>query len=54
MTWVLPVIVVVIYLKGYWDMFRPKGVGYLIPWMTVAALFLAVIGWIVFGKKKQK
>ena len=54
MTWVLPVIVVVIYLKGYWDMFRPKGVGYLIPWMTVAALFLAVISWIVFGKKKQK
>lgn len=52
MTWVLPVIVVVIYLKGYWDMFAGKGAGYLIPWMAVAAAFLALIGWMVFGKKK--
>ncbi len=50
----LPVIVVVIYLKGYWDMFRPKGNAYLIPWMCVAVAFLAAIGWIVFGKTGQK
>ena len=52
MTWVLPAIVVVIYLKGYWDMFAGKGAGYLIPWMALAAAFLALIGWMVFGKKK--
>lgn len=52
MTWGLPVIVVVIYLKGYWDMFAGKGPGYLIPWLIVAAAFLALIGWIVFGKAK--
>lgn len=52
MTWMLPVIVVVIYLKGYWDMFAGKGPGYLIPWLAVAAAFLAFIGWVVFGRKK--
>lgn len=50
----LPVIVVVIYLKGYWDMFQPKGNAYLIPWMCVAVVFLAAIGWIVFGKTNKK
>ncbi len=52
MTWALPAIVVVIYLKGYWDMFAVKGPGYLIPWLIVAAAFLGMIGWIVFGKAK--
>ena len=52
MTYVLPLIVVVIYLKGYWDMFQPKGTGMLTVWMLVAAAFLALIGWIVFGKRK--
>ena len=53
MRYVLPAIVVVIYIKGYWDTFRPKGNAYLIPWMIVAAAFLAAIGWIVFGKKRK-
>ncbi len=53
MRYVLPAIVVVIYVKGYWDTFRPKGNAYLIPWMIVAAAFLAAIGWIVFGKKRK-
>lgn len=53
MRYVLPAIVVVIYVKGYWDTFRPKGNAYLIPWMVVAAAFLAAIGWIVFGKKRK-
>ena len=54
MTWVLPIIVVVIYLKGYYDMFSPHGPKYLIPWMCVAFAFLAVIAWFAFGKKKAK
>lgn len=53
MRYVLPAIVVVIYVKGYWDTFRPKGNAYLIPWMAVAAVFLAAIGWIVFGKSRK-
>lgn len=54
MTWVLPVIVVAIYCKGYWDLFAPKGTGYLLGWSAAAALFLGCIGWIVFGKAKTQ
>lgn len=52
MTFILPVIVVVIYLKGYWDMFVTKGIEYLIPWMIISVLFLGVIAWFAFGRKK--
>ena len=52
MTWVLPAIVVVIYIKGYYDMFAPKGAGYLLGWSAVAAAFLAMIGWVIFSRKK--
>lgn len=37
---VMPVIVIIIYLKGYYDTFSPKGMSYLIPWMIVALAFL--------------
>ena len=52
MTWVLPAIVVVIYVKGYWDMFAGKGTGYMFGWSMAAAAFLGSVGWIVFGRKK--
>lgn len=42
MTYVIPVIVVGIYLKGYYDLFSPKGLTYLIPWMIVAVCFLGM------------
>lgn len=54
MTYVLPLIVVVIYLKGYYDMFSSKGLVYLVPWMAVAIVLLGFIGWIAFGKKVKK
>ena len=54
MTWVLPVIVVAIYCKGYWDLFASKGTGYLLSWFAVAALSLGYIGWIVFGKERKQ
>lgn len=54
MTFVLPVIVIVIYLKGYWDNFYDKGWQYLLGWMVVAAVFLGVIGWFAFGGRKMK
>lgn len=57
-TYVLPLMVIVIYLKGYWDMFAPKAAAENNPmllwgWMAVAVLFLVLIGWIIFGKEKK-
>lgn len=54
MTYILPFIIIIIYLKGYYDMFKPKGMNYLIPWMGVAFAFLGVIAWFAFSKKKDK
>ena len=52
MTYILPFIIIIIYLKGYYDMFYPKGLNYLIPWMGVAIAFLGIIGWFAFSKKE--
>lgn len=54
MTFVLPLIVMVIYLKGYYDMFYDKGMKYFIPWMSVAVLILCMVVWLAFGKQKRK
>lgn len=54
MTFVLPFIVVVIYLKGYYDMFYEKGMTYFIPWMIVAAAFLGLVGWLIFGRRRRR
>lgn len=54
MTFVLPFIVVVIYLKGYYDMFYGKGMTYFIPWMIVAAAFLGLVGWLIFGGRRRR
>ena len=53
MTYVLPLIIVVIYLKGYYDMFYSKGMGYFIPWMCVAVTLLALVGYFRFSKEKN-
>lgn len=54
MLYVIPAVVVVIYLKGYYDMFSPKGPAVLAVWMIVSLLVLGLVGWIIFGKKKTK
>ena len=54
MLYVIPAIVVVIYLKGYYDMFSPRDPVVLTMWMIVSLLVLAFVGWIIFGKKKPK
>ena len=54
MTYLLPVIVVVIYIKGYYDMFVSKGPAYLIPWMCVAVALLAGLGFMVLSKPDNK
>lgn len=56
MTWGIPILVVVIYLKGYWDMFSDGPLPQLIFWMCFAVAFLLLIGWFAFGgrRKQQK
>lgn len=59
MTYGIPVLIVVIYLKGYWDTFAPRAKAennpaLLIGWMLVAVAFLALIGWFAFGGKQKK
>lgn len=54
MMYIIPIIVVVIYLKGYYDLFKPKGLSYLIPWSVVAFAFLAFIFSFAIRGKKNK
>ena len=45
LTWLLPLVIIAVYLKGYWDMFKPE-VGYdarFFGWMAFALVFLAAI-----------
>lgn len=48
----LPTIIVLVYLKGYYDMFVTKGTKILVIWMIIALLFLAFIFSLMFSKKK--
>ena len=55
----IPVLIIIVYLKGYWDMFSTKPEAqenpmFLWGWMAVAVVFLAVIGWIAFGGNKKR
>lgn len=43
MTYVLPVIIVLVYLKGYYDMFYQYGTRMLILWMVIAVVFLSIM-----------
>ena len=45
MSYVLPLIIILVYLKGYYDMFSPKGLAVLAVWMIVSLLVLAFVGW---------
>lgn len=53
LTWILPLAVVVIYIKGYYDMFATKSITLLAVWGTVAVVFLLWIASVVFYKKKN-
>ena len=52
MTYVLPLIIVVIYLKGYYDTFVGMGIKTLVLWMAFALLLLAGIFLVAFHKPK--
>lgn len=43
MSYVLPLIIVVVYIKGYYDMFSSFGTGALVVWMTFAILLLGLV-----------
>lgn len=53
-SYVIPAIIVVIYLKGYYDMFAKKGTVTLLIWMTVAVLFLIFIFACAFSTSSKK
>lgn len=48
-SYVLPLIIIVIYLKGYYDMFAGRGMAVLAGWMAAAVLFL---GFVLFCASK--
>ncbi|MCQ2460507.1 MAG: sodium-dependent transporter, partial [Ruminococcus sp.] len=52
-TFVLPVIILVIYLKGYYDMFAPQGKAVLTIWMIIAVLLALFIFWLAFSVTKK-
>jgi NSS family neurotransmitter:Na+ symporter len=54
MTWVLPLIIIFVYLKGYYDMFAERGRLVLIIWMCVAVLLLAVVIFFALPKRRIK
>ncbi len=54
LTWILPCIIVLIYLKGYYDKFSPQGPIMLMIWMLIAILFLLFMTSIVLKRPKQK
>ena len=54
MTYILPLIIVVVYLKGYYDTFKKNGTVALIGWMVFAVALLAVIMAVTLKKPKEK
>lgn len=54
MSWILPWIIVIIYLKGYYDLFSPQGPVMLAVWLVIALLFLSFVASMIFKKPKQK
>ena len=53
-SYVIPAIIIVIYLKGYWDKFVSMGTAMLTGWMIVALLLLAFVVFCATGKAKKQ
>lgn len=54
MSYILPAIIVIVYLKGYYDTFCNMGIGTLIGWMVFALVLLGLITWISFCVPVEK
>lgn len=52
-SYILPLIIIVIYLKGYYDKFVGQGKAVLLGWMAAAVLFLGFVLYCAFYKKKK-
>ena len=52
MTYVIPTLIIAIYLKGYYDFFAKQTVAVRIFWMVVAVLFLVLV--LSFSRSKKK
>ena len=52
-SYVLPLVIIVIYLKGYYDKFAEQGAAVLTGWMTAAVLFLGFIIICAVVRKKK-
>lgn len=50
----IPAIIIIIYLKGYYDKFSTAGTGVFLGWMAFAVLLLVFILYCVFARKKSK
>ncbi len=53
-SYVLPLIIIVIYLKGYYDMFAGRGTAVLAGWMAAAVLFMGFVLFCAAGAGKSK
>ena len=55
MTYILPLVITVVYLKGYYDIFAKQPLPVLIGWMCFAIVLVIVIYLVAFltGRKKQ-
>lgn len=53
MSYILPAIITIIYLKGYYDIFSEKSTGVLIGWMIFAVLLLVGIFGVAFGGRRS-
>lgn len=54
MQYILPLIILVVYFKGYYDTFKLKGTNTLVAWMIVALLFVCFILYLASGKSQEK
>lgn len=53
-SYILPLIIIVIYLKGYYDMFSGQGTAVLAGWMAAAVLFLGFVLYCgIYGSSEQ-
>lgn len=49
----IPAIIIIIYLKGYYDMFKNAGTATFVCWMIVAIAFLAFVLYCAFREKNK-
>lgn len=54
MSYGLPLLIIIIYLKGYYDKFQPMGTKVLVGWMIVAILFLTFVIGCSCGKSNEE